>query len=200
MKVGPTASLAILCLAVCSGEEVLVRFDVNLSGGPASFDVLVDTTWAPKGAARFLELVRMGFYDESRFFRVIPGFMAQFGISGDPKVSKMWRTKSIIDDPVRQPNTEGYLSFAKTGAPNSRTTQLFVNFGDNRFLDKSGFAPFARVVEPGMHVVKKIFAIGEGAPQGHGPSQGRIQEEGNSYLGRFFSQLSFITRAYVLRR
>jgi len=183
------------------GEHLTrVQFEVMLPQGPASFEVEVDSTWAPTGAARFLELVEGGFYDQCRFFRVIEGFMAQFGINGNPEIAKAWRSKTIPDDPVRQSNKRGLMSFAMTSAPNSRTTQLFINYADNHFLDKSGFAPFAKVVEPGMKVVEKIFPVGEGAPHGPGPSQGRIQTEGNAYLSREYPQLSYIIRAKVLPR
>jgi peptidyl-prolyl cis-trans isomerase A (cyclophilin A) len=126
-----------------------VKFDVSIPSGDASFVVDVDAQWAPIGAARFKELVESKFYDGCRFFRVIPGFMAQIGISGDPAVSAEWRSKTIADEPVLKSNLRGYLSFAKTGAPNSRTTQFFINYGDNSRLDGMGFAPFGIVEDNG---------------------------------------------------
>jgi len=162
-------------------------------------NVIVQVTrdWAPMGADRFFNLVKQGFFDEARFFRVISGFMAQFGINGDPKVSAAWRNQRIKDDPVKQSNTRGFLSFATSG-PNSRTTQLFINYGDNSRLDTMGFSPFGRVVE-GIEVVDQLHSgYGEGAPQGKGPNQARIQQEGNEYLNRDFSRLDYIKKATIV--
>ena len=157
----------------------------------------VHRDWSPQGADRFYNLVRTGYYDGVRFFRVISGFMAQFGIHGDPAVSARWRERRIPDDPVRQSNVRGAVSYAMAG-PNTRTTQLFINFGDNSRLDGSGFSPFGQVVE-GMDVVDRLNAeYGEGAPRGAGPDQSRIQAEGNAYLERDFPRLDFVRRATVL--
>jgi peptidyl-prolyl cis-trans isomerase A (cyclophilin A) len=159
-----------------------------------SFAVEVHRDWAPLGADRFYNLVRLGFYDETRFFRVVSGFMVQWGIHGDPAVSSLWRTNKIDDDPVKHPNKRGTITFATSG-PDSRTTQVFINFGDNDRLDAMGFAPFGVVVE-GMNVVDSLFAeYGEGSPRGHGPDQGRIQGEGNEYLKRDFAQLDWVEQA-----
>ena len=194
------ARFIVLLLASCAAQlaplaaagKFRVQFDVSVQSGDSSFVVEVDESWAPLGAARFKELVSAGFYDDTRFFRVIPGFMAQFGLSGDPKVSSEWRAKPINDEPVTQKNLPGYITFAKTGAPNSRTTQLFVNYGDNNRLDGMGFAPFGKVEGDGMKVVQDIFNIGEA------PQQGRIQAEGNAYLTKEFPQLSYIKIAKIL--
>jgi cyclophilin family peptidyl-prolyl cis-trans isomerase len=138
--------------------------------------------------------VKNGFYDNARFFRVVSGFMVQFGIHGDPKVSAVWRTATIKDDPVRQGNKRGFITYATSG-PNSRTTQVFINFADNGSLDSQGFAPFGQVVS-GMEKVDAMFAgYGEGAPQGRGPDQGRIQREGNAYLMKDFPKLDYIKKA-----
>jgi peptidyl-prolyl cis-trans isomerase A (cyclophilin A) len=173
---------------------------------PDSFEVLVSTSrgdflleirreWAPHGVDRFYNLVEHGYYDECRFFRVIESFVAQFGIHGDPAVNAAWRHATIEDDPVSLSNLRGTLTFAKTGQPNSRTTQLFLNYGDNSFLDSQGFAPFARVTA-GMDVVDSLYSgYGEGAPRGQGPDQARIQAEGNAYLIAGFPELDFIVRA-----
>ncbi len=156
------------------------------------FVIEVQRAWSPHGADRFYNLVKNGFYDDVRFFRVISGFMAQFGISGDPNLSAQWRTASILDDPVVESNTRGRVSFAMTGRPNSRTTQIFINFGDNSNLDTSGFAPFGDVVE-GMDVVDQLHAgYGEGAPRGAGPDQGMIQQRGNDYLEADFPDLDYV--------
>ena len=132
--------------------------------------------WAPNGADRFYNLVKNGFYDNDRFFRVITGFMVQFGINGDPKLSAVWREARIKDDPVKQSNSRGFITFATAG-PNTRTTQVFINFADNSALDNQGFAPFGQVVS-GMNVVDALYAdYGEGAPRGRGPAQDRIQRK-----------------------
>jgi peptidyl-prolyl cis-trans isomerase A (cyclophilin A) len=160
------------------------------------FVVEVHRDWAPRGADRFYELVKSGYFDGQRFFRVLSGFMAQFGIHGDPKVSAMWRDRRIADDPVHQSNTRGMVSFATAG-PNTRTTQVFINYGDNSALDGQGFAPFGKVVE-GMEVVDHLYAqYGEGAPRGRGPDQGRIQGEGNAYLTGKFPKLDFVKHATI---
>ena len=176
---------------------------------PASYKVKFDTSkgvvviqvnrdWAPNGADRFYNLVKNGFYDEARFFRVISGFMVQFGINGDPKVSAQWRSANIPDDPVKQSNKRGFITFATSG-PNSRTTQVFINFGDNAGLDRQGFSPFGQVTT-GMNVVDMLHSgYGEGAPQGRGPSQGRIQAEGNAYLTKDFQNLDFVRKATIER-
>lgn len=171
-----------------------VRFDT--SKGP--FVIEVTRAWAPAGADRFYNLVKNGFYDNVRFFRVIPGFMVQFGINGDPKIAAPWRTARIEDDPVRQSNTRGMVTYAMAG-PNTRTTQVFINFGNNAALDRQGFSPFGRVVS-GMNVVDALNAeYGEGAPQGRGPNQGRLQMEGNAYLQKEFGRMDFIRKATIER-
>jgi peptidyl-prolyl cis-trans isomerase A (cyclophilin A) len=170
-----------------------VRFDT--SAGP--FVVEVQREWAPNGADRFYNLVKNGFYDDARFFRVISGFMVQFGISGDPAVSEVWRSAMLPPDPVKQSNRRGYITYAMGRSPDTRTTQVFINFGDNGNLDSSGFAPFGRVVS-GMDVVDKIYSgYGEGAPSGRGPNQGRIQMEGNAYLTKEFPKLDHIKKATI---
>jgi peptidyl-prolyl cis-trans isomerase A (cyclophilin A) len=169
------------------------RFDT--SAGP--FVVEVHREWAPQGADRFYNLVKNGFYDDARFFRVITGFMVQFGISGDPAVSAAWRPAMLPRDPVKQSNRRGYITYAMGASPDTRTTQVFINFADNSNLDSMGFAPFGRVVS-GMDVVDKIFSgYGEGAPRGRGPEQGRLQAEGNAYLNKDFPKLDYIKKATI---
>jgi peptidyl-prolyl cis-trans isomerase A (cyclophilin A) len=168
------------------------RVDFDTSKGP--FVIEVHRDWAPNGADRFYNLVKNGFYDNARFFRVIQGFMVQFGINGDPKISAVWREARIKDDPVRISNKRTFVTFATAG-PNTRTTQVFINYGDNRNLDEMGFAPFGQVVS-GMKVVDALYSgYGEGAPQGRGPEQGRLQAEGNQYLARGFANLDYIKKA-----
>lgn len=176
---------------------------------PETYDVVLETTegevvirvhreWAPHGADRFYNLVKAGYYDGCKFFRVIDGFMAQVGMHPDPKVSAAWRAASIPDDPVVKDNTRGMVTFAATAAPNSRTTQIFINYGDNTRLRKHGaFAPFGEVIS-GMEAVDALYSgYGEGAPRGRGPSQGRILAEGNAYLDTSFPELDAIVTARV---
>jgi peptidyl-prolyl cis-trans isomerase A (cyclophilin A) len=168
------------------------RFDTT----KGTFVIEVHRDWAPNGADRFYNLVKNGFYDNVRFFRVISGFMVQFGINGDPKVSAPWREARIPDDPVKQSNKRGYITYAMAG-PNTRTSQVFINFGDNASLDRQGFSPFGRVIS-GMNVVDKLNPeYGEGAPRGRGPDQSRIQMEGNTYLARDFGRLDSIKKATI---
>ncbi|WP_437203190.1 peptidylprolyl isomerase [Planctomicrobium sp. SH664] len=174
-------------------------YKVKFETSKGEFVVEVHPEWAPLGAARFKELVESKFFDNAKFFRVIDGFMVQFGIHADPKIAGEWRSKVIKDDPVKQSNTRGMISFATSG-PNSRTTQMFINFVDNsRHLDRTGFAPFAQVVS-GMDVVDKLYSgYGEGAPNGRGPDQFRIQKEGNAYLDQQFPNLDFIKSATIVK-
>ncbi len=168
------------------------RFDTS----KGTFIVEVHRDWAPKGADRFYNLVKSGFYNNARFFRVISGFMVQFGISGDPRISAVWHNANIPDDPVRQSNLRGYITFATAG-PNTRTTQVFINYVDNRGLDRMGFSPFGRVIS-GMNVVDALYSgYGEGAPQGQGPAQGLIQARGNAYLMKTFPKLDYIKTASI---
>jgi peptidyl-prolyl cis-trans isomerase A (cyclophilin A) len=162
------------------------------------FVIEVHRDWAPFGADRFYNLVKNGYYNETRFFRVVRGFMAQIGISGKPELNAIWRDQRIADDPVKKSNLRGFVSFATAG-PGTRTTQFFINFVDgNSRLDGMGFAPFGQV-SSGMDVVDSLYAeYGEGAPQGRGPSQGRLQSEGNAYLLRDFPQLDYVKEATIL--
>jgi len=174
-------------------------FQVKFDTSKGEFIVEVTRAWAPKGADRFYNLVKNGFYDNCKFFRVIDGFMVQFGINGNPKISAVLRAAPIKDDTVKQSNTRGYVTFAMAG-PNTRTTQLFVNFGNNATLDGQNFPPFGKVVE-GMKVVDSIYSkYGEGAPRGAGPDQGRVQMEGNAYLEKSFPNLDYIKTASIVQK
>jgi peptidyl-prolyl cis-trans isomerase A (cyclophilin A) len=174
-------------------ETFKVRFDTT----KGAFTIEVTRSLSPNGADRFYNLVRSGYFKDIAFFRVIPGFMCQFGIHGDPNVSAKWRAAAIPDDAVKGSNTRGTITFATAG-PNTRTTQLFINFGDNRNLDGMGFSPFGKVTE-GMDVVDKINGeYGEGAPNGRGPHQGRVQMEGNAYLKKDFPNLDYIKSATLI--
>jgi peptidyl-prolyl cis-trans isomerase A (cyclophilin A) len=166
------------------------KADFELANGK-HFVVEVNRAWSPNGADRFYNLVKSGFYDDVRFFRVVPNFMVQFGINGDPAVSSRWRTATIRDDPTKESNKRGYVTFAKTGAPNSRTTQIFINFKDNSFLDAQGFSPFGHVID-GMDVVDQIYS-----GDGERPDQGQIQMKGNEYLKASFPKLDYVKKATV---
>lgn len=174
------------------------QYKVKFSTSKGDFTIQVTREWAPRGADRFYNLVKGGFYTDVRFFRVIANFMAQFGMNGEPQVTAAWRNAKIQDDPVTQSNTRGMITFATSGA-NSRTTQVFINFKDNANLDGMGFAPFGKVTE-GMEVVDALYnGYGEGAPRGRGPSQGLIQQEGNEYLKRDFKELDFVKSASIVQ-
>ena len=178
-------------------ERAPDRFRVRFDTTKGPFVVEVRREWAPHGADRFYNLAKAGFFDEIRFFRVIAKFMVQFGIHGDPALAAAWRDAQIPDDPAKESNRRGRVTFATAG-PNTRTTQVFVNFKDNTFLDSQGFAPFGEVVE-GMSVVDSLYAgYGEGRPAGGGPDQGRLQMEGNAYLKREFPKLDSVKTAKVV--
>ncbi|QDV52804.1 peptidylprolyl isomerase [Gimesia fumaroli] len=175
-------------------------YQVKMETTKGTFYIDVNRSWSPNGADRFYELVNSGFYNDCAFFRVIEGFMAQVGINGAPATQAKWRDQTIQDDPVVKSNLRGYVSFAKTGAPNSRTTQIFINFGDNRRLDRHGFTPFGIISPKGMKVVDALYSgYGEGAPSGRGPSQQRMQLEGNQYLKQDFPRLDYITKATIVK-
>ena len=177
-------------------EQAPAAYKVHFDTSKGPFVIQVNRAWAPHGADRFYNLVKNGFYDNVRFFRVISGFMVQFGINGDPQLSARWRQAQIPDDPVTQSNARGMITFATAG-PNTRTTQVFINFGNNANLDGMGFAPFGKVVS-GMNVVDAINAeYGEGAPRGRGPDQSRLQSEGNAYLAREFARMDYIKKATI---
>jgi peptidyl-prolyl cis-trans isomerase A (cyclophilin A) len=179
-------------------EQAPASYKVRFDTSKGSFVIQVNRAWAPHGADRFYNLIKHGFYDNVRFFRVISDFMVQFGINGDPQVSARWREANIPDDPVKTSNKRGMITFATAG-PNTRTTQVFINFGDNSQLDGMGFAPFGQVVS-GMDVVDGINAeYGEGAPRGRGPEQGRLQMEGNAYLAQSFPRMDYVKKATIER-
>ena len=188
--------LVILCVPAFGAAPEVVKVKFETTQG--DFIVEVHKDWAPLGADQFLSLVKAHYYDGCRFFRVIKGFMAQFGINGDPKVTAKWQDAKIKDDPVKESNKKGYITFATSG-PNSRTTQLFINLVDNARLDGMGFAPFGKVAEGGMDVVEKIFSgYGEGAPRGQGPDQGKITAGGNAYLDANFPRLDSIKKVTIV--
>jgi peptidyl-prolyl cis-trans isomerase A (cyclophilin A) len=172
-------------------------YEVKFTTTKGDFVVQVTRAWAPVGADRFYNLVKHHFYDQASFFRVLSGFVVQFGLSANPQVTKAWQTATIKDDPVTQSNKPGYITFATSG-PNSRTTQVFINLGNNAQLDSMGFAPFGQVTE-GMEVVQQLYSgYGEGAPSGRGPDQGTISSQGKPYLDKNFPNLDSIKTARIV--
>lgn len=175
-------------------------FRVKIETSKGDFVIEVHRDWSPHGADRFYNLVRARFFNDSRFFRVRAGFIAQFGIPGDPAIAAVWKDQTFPDDSVRQSNLRGRVSYAMTG-PNARTTQLFINLDDNSRLDAQGFSPIGEVIE-GMETVYKLYAgYGESAGGGmRGGAQGKIFEGGNRYLDREFPLLDKLIRASMLKR
>lgn len=174
-------------------ETYNVKFDTSAG----EFVIRVTRAWAPNGADRFFNLVKNGFYDEARFFRAVPNFMVQFGINGNPTVAKIWQTARIPPDKVTQSNKKGFITFAMGATPDTRTTQVFINFRNNTNLDGMGFAPFGEVVS-GIENVDKIYTgYGEAAPRGSGPPQARVVAEGNAYLTKSFPKMDFIRKATI---
>jgi peptidyl-prolyl cis-trans isomerase A (cyclophilin A) len=192
------ATPAAVAPAATSPEKAPETYKVKLATTKGDLVIEVHRAWAPNGADRFYSLVKMGYYDGVEFFRVVDGFMAQVGIHGDPVVAAKWHDATFPDDPpAGQSNQRGVVTFATAG-PNTRTTQFFINFKDNSFLDNQGFPPIGKVVE-GDAVLDKLYRLyGEGAPQGNGPDQGRIQAEGNAYLKAQFPNLDSIKTARIV--
>ena len=168
-------------------KEFLVTFETTAG----NFEIMIYREWAPRGADRFYNLVKNGYYNEQRFFRVVPNFVIQWGLSGDPEITKQWINENILDDPVRESNTRGRITFAKSNQPNSRTVQVFINLGDNARLDDMGFAPFGEVTN-GMDTIDTI-----NAEYGEQPVQGYIANHGNSYLAEEFPNLDFIKSVVI---
>ena len=166
--------------------EAPEKFSVTFETSAGSFEITINRDWAPNGADRFYNLVKNGYYNEQRFFRVVPGFVVQWGMSGDPELTKELMGARILDDPVRESNTRGRITFAATNEPNSRTSQVFINLGENGNLDGMRFAPFGEVTK-GMEVVDQI-----NAEYGQQPSQEEIGKQGNAYLEENFPNLDYI--------
>jgi peptidyl-prolyl cis-trans isomerase A (cyclophilin A) len=178
-------------------EPVPEVFQVKLNTSKGEVVIEVHRAWAPRGADHFHGLVKTGFYDGARFFRVLRNFVVQFGINGDPSVNRLWNTGALRDDPVKESNVAGTVTYAHAG-PNSRTTQLFINMRDNSIaLDGEGFAPIGRVIS-GMQFVEILYdGYGEMAPRGPGPDPRLIETQGNDYLTEKFPRLDFIRKATV---
>ena len=215
----PVIVLTMLVTLACAGEEPppdpdaelrrdpLLRASNYAETAPAQFQVTLETSagtvvidvhrrWAPLGADRFYSLVRAGYYDDTRVYRVVNGFMAQFGLNGNPYVNQVWKSEFLVDDPVVESNARGRVAFAK-GGRHSRTTEVFISYKDNAALDGEGFAPFGEVIE-GMDVVDAFYAeYGDGPPRGDGPYQAMAAARGNEYLDADFPELTRIIRATV---
>ncbi len=172
-------------------------YHVQLDTSKGLVDLEIHRDWAPRGADHFYELVHSGFFDDARFFRVVRDFVVQFGISGDPQTNQLWATAMLPDDPVKEHNVKGALTFAMRG-PNTRTTQLFINLADNRkSLDGHGFAPIGKVAA-GMDVVESLYSLyGDMPPMGQGPDPNLIQQQGSAYLENHFPRLDFIKKAVI---
>lgn len=204
LALGMACSVAAAAVAAADKEK-LMRPDSLKDKAPAEFKVRFETTkgdfvvqahrdWSPNGVDRFYNLVKNGYYDQVKFFRVVPNFVVQFGIHGDPSIARVWSEANIPDDPVKQSNRRGYVTYAKTARPNTRSTQLFINLSDNSRLDEQGFSPIGKVIE-GMEVVDKLYS-------GYGEKitglQGRIVQEGNAFLEKEYPQLDGIKRATIV--
>jgi peptidyl-prolyl cis-trans isomerase A (cyclophilin A) len=175
-------------------ETAPEKYNAKFDTSAGVFVIEVTRAWAPLGADRFYNLVKNGFYDDVRFFRVLDGFMAQFGMNGDPTVQAPWGKANFNDDPVKESNKRGTVTFAKTSLPNSRSTQVFINFVDNSAsLDGQGFAPFGRITQ-GMDVVDKLYS---GYGRNNVPDQGRITTEGNAYLTKTYPKLDYVKKATI---
>jgi peptidyl-prolyl cis-trans isomerase A (cyclophilin A) len=174
-------------------EQAPATFKADFNTSKGKFVITVHRDWAPLGADRFYNLVKNGYYTDVRFFRVLEGFMAQWGMNGDPGVQAAWGQANFKDDPVKQSNKRGYVTFAKSSLPNSRSVQVFINFADNTRLDSQGFAPFGQVTD-GMNVVDGLYS---GYGGDNVPDQGRITAEGNAYLMKTYPKLDYIKTAAI---
>jgi len=177
-------------------EKAPTTFKVRFKTSRGDIVMEIKRDWSPNGTDRFYNLVKAGFFTDEAFFRVLKGFVAQFGIHGEPKISSAWRASNIPDDPVRESNAKGTVSFATAG-PGTRTTQLFINYGNNSRLDSMGFSPIGKITE-GMEAAESLYGdYGEGYPNGNGPDQSKIQAQGNAYLKAGFQKLDYIISSSI---
>ena len=207
LKIGVTAIAVVIATALVAAqgnveklkdpsqltERAPESFRARVDSSHGAFVIAVEREWAPLAADRFYNLVKNGFYNGSRFFRVLDGFMAQFGLHADPDVQSAWRTANLKDEPVMKSNTRGFVSFTRESSPNSRYTMIFINYKDNRYLDADGFAPFGQVVS-GMDVVDKLYS---GYGRQNIPDQRRILREGNVFLQAEYPKLDFVKSATI---
>jgi peptidyl-prolyl cis-trans isomerase A (cyclophilin A) len=199
--------IAVMCLAGCSTPAPTARQEAKPETAPEVFQVNLNTSkgnvlleihrdWAPVGADHFYTLVKTRFYDGARFFRIVRNFVVQFGINGNPKTNQIWSNANLRDDPVKEHNRKGTLTYATAG-PNTRTTQMFINLKDNLALDRDGFAPIGKVIS-GMDVVESFYdSYGDMPPRGQGPDPSKIEAEGNEYLQNRFPRLDYINKATI---
>ena len=201
--------IALVLLSACGPAKVAEKpkepvrapdeFQAKFETSKGDFTVTVNRTWAPIGADRFYELVQEKFFDEQKFFRVVRGFVVQWGIHKEPKTNRLWSSREIVDDPAKEKNVRGTLTFAMRG-PNTRSTQLFFNLRDNTSLDGQGFAPIGKVTE-GLEVLDQLtFVYGDIAPLGPGPDPRLAQQEGNAYFDRTWPRLDSIKRVTIVRQ
>jgi peptidyl-prolyl cis-trans isomerase A (cyclophilin A) len=179
--------------AQVTDEQAPATFRARFETSQGPFVIEVHRDWSPLGADRFYTLVKRGFYNDARFFRVLSGFMVQFGLSGDPKLQSEYAFAGLKDEAPQQSNLRGFVSFAKESMPNTRFTMVFVNYKDNSYLDADGFAPFGQVVV-GMEVLDKLYS---GYGRTNVPDQRRIKSEGNAYLNAEYPKLDFIKTARI---
>jgi len=177
-------------------ERAPDAFRARFDSSQGEFVIEVEREWAPLAADRFFNLVKNGFYDGSRFFRVLDKFMAQFGLNADPEVQSAWQSANLPDEPVKKSNTRGWVTFTRESSPNSRYTMVFINYKDNSYLDADGFAPFGQVVS-GMDVVDRLYS---GYGRQNVPDQRRIVREGNAYLLAEYPKLDYIKTATIAPR
>jgi peptidyl-prolyl cis-trans isomerase A (cyclophilin A) len=200
---GLVAAPAIAWMAACGGKPKAIgpappQFKTVLHTSKGDVVILVHRDWAPNGADRFFELVKIGYFNKNYFYRSLKDFVVQWGLNGDPKVSKDWSFLTIKDDSPQQKNKRGTVSFAQTEEPHSRTTQVFINLVDNPALDEQKFAPFGEVVE-GMNVVDGFYmGYGDGPPRGEGPDAKIVLDIGNDYIEHRFNKLDFIKKAQIV--
>ncbi len=179
-------------------ETAPETYKVKMETTAGDFIIEVNRDWAPHGADRFYNLVKIGYYDDVAFYRVVRGFMAQFGMNGDPAVTAAWSNSRLPPDRPKKSNTRAKVTFAMGASPDTRTTQIFINFGDNSYLDGSGFAPIGTVVE-GFESVKDLYdGYGEGEPRGKGPAQSKLYRRGNQYLKGEFPKMDYIMTARIV--
>lgn len=191
-KMDPAEAEAAKKEAEAAATPQVAPYKVKFETSKGNFVVEVDPALAPLGAKQFKDIIQSGIYNDARFFRVVPGFVVQWGIPGSPKAAEEWEKKTILDEPVKGSNVKGTITYAKSQAPNSRSSQVFINLGDNTNLDGMGFSPFGKVVE-GMEVVESI-----NSEYGEDPDQFKIAGMGNSYLERQFPNLDYITSATIV--
>jgi len=174
-------------------EQAPATYRARFETSQGAFVIEAHRDWAPNAADRFYNLVKNGFYDNARFFRVLSGFMAQFGLNADPDIQRAWTLAGLPDEPTKQSNLRGFASFARESSPNSRYTMVFINYKDNSYLDSEGFPPFGQVVA-GMEVADKLYS---GYGRTNVPDQRRIGSEGNAYLAAEYPKLDYIRRATI---